>query len=622
VLLMGFGGLEKHPPIPFNNYQRSNPYLIQPEFTPLPYGSIQASGWLKDWCILAKNGMVLHNKAFEKGWIDGKPESFLNEQTAYWIDGMMRLGFVLHDDELISKASADIRSVIRNKYYLPSGWSSAVYGRAVMAYYQGTKDTAALNYMSEFYENAELKGFYEIVEMYKSTAGVDVESISEKEPRNLVQIEPMLEAYSFGGDAKLLQNAMKGLQYYENRFIDHWTGKNVENCIDNNGCINSMHGVTYNELAKLWAIGYLFNGKADYLKASVNAYDLIDSLHMMPYGVNSSMENIMGISTDAGTETCDISDFINSTIWLYRISGKSRYGDRIEKAFFNAAPAAYSPDCKSHVYFQSANMLNPEELFEHREVHDPMCCSGNQARLLPNYILHMLMATNNNGLAFNLYGPCKADVLVGNGVPSKIEVTTNYPFEDAVLVKLSPDKSVHFPFYFRIPAWCSNPSIQVNNQKVEISINDNGFVLIDRKWNKNDLISISFPKKVEAKKAFTKSNHSKSSKYEKIVLKDGLPFMTIEYGPLLFALSINEKTGYQYALLSDSLIVKKNGFPVKWSWDKVPVEISAKAIPFNWTNAPDLPESFIKSDDKAERITLIPYGSTLRRRISMFPYSR
>lgn len=613
-------GCKNHQTIPFNNYLRIRDYKVQPELTPLPYGTIEPAGWLRDWCILAKDGMVLHNKAFEKGWIDGKPESFLNEQTAYWIDGMIRLGLVLHDEELIRKASADIQSVIRNKYYAPSGWSSAVYGRAIMAYYQGTKDSTALNYMSAFYKNANLKGFTEIYEMYKATPGVDVGMNTEKEPRNLIQVEPMFEAYSFGGDKLLLNHALLGLKNYENRFVGHWTGKKVEDCFSGEGCFYSMHGVSYNEFAKLWAIAYLYNGDTEYLKASINAYNYIDSIHMMPYGVNSSMENLMGVGVNAGTETCDISDFINSTIWMYRVTGKSIYGDHIEKAFFNAAPAAYAQDCKSNVYFQRPNMLNPDGLFEFKEVHDPKCCSGNQARLLPNYILHMLMATNNNGLAFNLYGPCLADVLVGNKVSAKIEVTTNYPFEDAVSMKIIPEKSVQFPFYFRIPAWCKSPSILLNNQNIELKMNDNGFVVINRVWDKNDRVTISLPKNIVVTKALTKTNHSKSSKYNGILVKEGLPYMTVEYGPLLYALKINDSTKFMYALTGDSLSVKVNRFPDHWSWGNVPIEISAKAVSFEWGNAPELPDKPINAKGKSERITLIPYGCTEAKRISMFPY--
>lgn len=604
----------------FNNYKRVREYKIQPEFTPLPYGSIQPAGWLRDWCVLAKDGMVLHNKAFQKGWIDGKPESFLNEQTAYWMDGMMRLGWALHDDELIAKAASDIQSVIKNGYFEPSGWSSAVYGRAVMAYYQGTKDSAALNYISTFYKNAGLKGFTEIYEMYKGTPGLDIDMITEKEPRNLVQVEPMFDAYSFGADTSLLTNALLGLKNYEDRFVGHWTDKKVEDCFNSNGCFYSMHGVSYNEFAKLWAIAYLYNGRADYLEASVNAYKYIDSMHMMPYGVNSSMENLMGIGTNAGTETCDVSDFINSGIWMYRITGKSVYGDRIEKAFFNAAPAAYAWDCKSHVYFQSPNMLKPSGLFGFKEVHDPMCCSGNQARLIPNYILHMLMATNNNGLAFNLYGPCMGDVLVGDKVSAKIEATTNYPFEETISVTVNPEKQVQFPFYFRIPEWCKSPSILVNDQNVDLKLNDNGFVVIDRNWDKNDKVKISLPKNVMVKKALTKTNHAKSSKFKDVTVKEGLPYLTVEYGPLLYAFPVTDSTNYKYALTGDSLTVKVNKFPDHWSWANVPIEISAKAIPFEWGNAPELPDNPIEARVKSKPVTLIPYGCTQAKRISMFPY--
>ena len=61
---------------------------------------------------------------------------------------------------------------------------------------------------------------------------------------------------------------------------------------------------------------------------------------MQPHGVNSADEDLNGIAPNLATETCDVSDFIFSSSWLYRITGHTQYGDRLEKAFHNAAPAA------------------------------------------------------------------------------------------------------------------------------------------------------------------------------------------------------------------------------------------------------------------------------------------
>ena len=76
------------------------------------------------------------------------------------------------------------------------------------------------------------------------------------------------------------------------------------------GCENHAHGVTYNEVSKLFAMGYSFSGNRSHLLASVTAYDLLSKFDMQVYGVNSGDEDLNGIAPNAATETCDVSDFI------------------------------------------------------------------------------------------------------------------------------------------------------------------------------------------------------------------------------------------------------------------------------------------------------------------------
>lgn len=122
---------------------------------------------------------------------------------------------------------------------------------------------------------------------------------------------------------------------------------------------------------------------------------------------------------------------MHSNTWLLRQTGNAIYGDRLERAFHNAAPAAVSRTYMEHVYYQSANLreipkgingngyheygVNISRRWSLNEMHTPpwcvqcnvvllhlallrlritrqhvvVCsCTGNQARLLPNYIHH------------------------------------------------------------------------------------------------------------------------------------------------------------------------------------------------------------------------------------------
>ena len=98
--------------------------VVTPAFTPLPLGEVEPAGWLRDWAVTMCGGISGHlderHPVFHDGW-KGIPIQWTGanpdgtgwpiEQSAYWLDGALRLGLVLHDEALIRKiAPASTRS--------------------------------------------------------------------------------------------------------------------------------------------------------------------------------------------------------------------------------------------------------------------------------------------------------------------------------------------------------------------------------------------------------------------------------------------------------------------------------------------------------------------------------
>ena len=90
--------------------------LVKPALIPLPPGAVEPRGWLRDWALAAKDGITGHldewHPTFGEGW-KGVPikapgaepdgAGWPIEQCSYWLDGLVRLGYVLHDDALIPR---------------------------------------------------------------------------------------------------------------------------------------------------------------------------------------------------------------------------------------------------------------------------------------------------------------------------------------------------------------------------------------------------------------------------------------------------------------------------------------------------------------------------------------
>src|SRR5512139_793464 len=101
------------------NYARPFEPKVKPAFLPLPPGAVEPAGWLRDLAPAARQGITGHLDEWHPTFADGWKGIPINapgarpdgtgwpiEQSAYWMDGALRLGFVLHDEALIRKIRA------------------------------------------------------------------------------------------------------------------------------------------------------------------------------------------------------------------------------------------------------------------------------------------------------------------------------------------------------------------------------------------------------------------------------------------------------------------------------------------------------------------------------------
>lgn len=116
--------------------------------------------------------------------------------------------------------------------------------------------------------------------------------------------------------------------------------------------------------------------------------------------------------------------------------------------------------------------------------------------------------------------------------------------------------------------------------------------------------------------------------------KRRLPYESIFYGPLLFALPIPDRdpntpiagARWQFALdcapgaEGKEIVLERKVMPKKWDWPlDAPLALKVPACAFDWkpTDAQALPERPVEGKTP-ESIRLVPYGCT-KFRISMFP---
>eukprot|EP00937_MAST-01D_sp_MAST-1D-sp2_P001217 g1217.t1 len=474
------------------------PYALQP----LQWGAVEPRGWLREWALAARHGAASPTRAAfatykpqghsVDGWRDGRPEfgGFWDEDSAYWIDGMARLGLVLHDDELIARAGADIAAVVRDPWRFHNtwkgdaveGWVRAIYARAMLAYYSGTAGAAGVGipaFLAAAYAN------------YTPADSTHVNQDQEHQgSRSMAQMEALLEARAFGAPASLASLALGlmgpaasngGFGFLQallsgncTRAMQPGASKaEVDALLRAGGCEQHAHGVTFNEVAKLFAMAYPYSRNASHLAAAEGAYAMVQRWDTLPHGVNSAFEDMDGVAPDVATETCDVSDFLHSNAWLLRVTGRAKYADRLERAFFNAAPGAVNRSFSGHVYFQQPNFAPSSvpaqngQAWDAAYLHTPPCCTGNQARMLPEFIHHAWWGAEDGGLVLASFAPTRVTAAVNDTATGALrrvvlDVRTQYPFAGAMNITLAPAggdttelQAASFSFSLRVrsPGW-------------------------------------------------------------------------------------------------------------------------------------------------------------------------
>ena len=634
------------------NYGRPFESRARPALIPLPPGAVEPEGWLRDWCLAAKDGYTGHmdevDPAFRQAWasdykMTGDKLYWPNggwpyEGGGYWFDGLARLGYAMHDDSLINQAKTRLDVIITNmnansilflwwlnknnpedikasegkNYGEPEWpiWASGLLGRALAGYYAGSGDQRALRTLESAYSNgtgwATMEGW------------------------GIANIWPAYQAYLWTGNKNIEQALTEFFGKSGDEKQRHSNQRYRRLPSDKPGAEEADHGVHFCESTAAWSLGYLWTGKREFLEAALGWYRLVERECMQPHGVPVFDESYGPTGAFRGTETCDVAAYIWSQTLLLSISGEGQMADRIERAFFNAGPATVTRDFKTqHVYFQTPNRMADKSLPAYDQCtfqpkHGPLCCTAALNRIVPNYVMHMWMATYDNGLAAVQYGPCQMSALAGDGVRVRINCRTDYPFNESIEMTVKPEKKASFPLLLRIPDWCRKPALSVNGTTIKATPDARGFVRIHRKWKKGDTVRLQFPMSVQVANGTDKN------------LNPVAPYGTVSYGPLLFALAIPDTRDantpdpaapWNYALnvaggnADTGITVERGAMPARWDWPlESPLKLRADAVSFDWKPTPNaaLPTAPVAATGEATKITLIPYGCT-KFRVSMFP---
>ena len=390
---------------------------------------IQPQGWLKEILERQRDGLTGHpeamaypyNSVLWAGKLERDSESrgadwWRFEQTAYYLDGLTRLGFLLDDKRFLDIWQQNIDYVLNNplpfKEGTPPDPATQQQGRS----FGGGQRPQGQNPQAQGQRpQRQGQGNFEDFNAQVSADPRAQQRAAEQQARRAKQqriaaadrpegrlgpetgsmawpwavfFRAVKAYYEATGDPRVPEALEKNYLSYTveelgmNRFVVNvegmlWTysitrnpellrravaawDENASDMTQATALDDSkftMHGVTMNELLKVPLILYSYTGDEKYLKAALHAEAKMEGPNMLIDGINSSTEALAGNDPLASHETCDVSDYTWTMGYYLMTTGAGRWADRIEKGIFNGGLGSITKDFKTMQYFSCPNQV-------------------------------------------------------------------------------------------------------------------------------------------------------------------------------------------------------------------------------------------------------------------------
>lgn len=216
------------------------------------------------------------------------------------------------------------------------------------------------------------------------------------------------------------------------------------------------HVVNNAMMLKSGVLLWRLTGLSEHLNSAGHMVNLLDEYHGMATGGFTGDECLAGTSPVQGTELCAVVEYMYSLKNLLAITGRSHWGDRLEKIAYNALPATFSPDMWMHQYDQQVNQVEcsrqESPIFRTNGGESNLfglepnygCCTANLSQGWPKLALSTFMRSPD-GLAATIYAPSTVNTDI-NGAHVTITLETDYPFRDTLNFTVKVDLEVEFAF--------------------------------------------------------------------------------------------------------------------------------------------------------------------------------
>ena len=261
-------------------------------------------------------------------------------------------------------------------------------------------------------------------------------------------------------------------------------------------------------------------------KIAENFWDIVVHHHTYVIGGNSDHEylaepdKLSDFLSESTCETCNTYNMLKLTRHLFCWHPNSELADFYERALYNHILSSQNPEDGMMCYFVPLRMGTKKQFSD--QFNTFTCCVGSGMENHSKYTESIYYQGSDGSLFVNLFIPSTLNWKEKNVA---IRQESNFPNSDTINFTVSPKTPSSFAIRIRKPWWAKNGiGITVNNKTVDISKEENGYIIINRKWNSNDKMQVIMPMSL-----YTETTPDNPNR------------VAFLYGPLVLAGNLGEK---------------------------------------------------------------------------------
>ena len=228
-------------------------------------------------------------------------------------------------------------------------------------------------------------------------------------------------------------------------------------------------------------------GERAFVEASLKAWQDIAGERLFPTGTTSQWEHFQPTGVQRGDvaahvgETCVTTTWIQFNLALLQLTGEARFGDELERSYYNHLSAAQHPKGHDWCYFTA---LEGRKRYDK----DITCCHSSGPRgmaLAPQAAYLRARADGHDQLLVNTFESSTATLTLG-GQTVQVELRSGFPRRGQAMLRVRAAEPVAFALKLRSPSWAQPMVVAGANSS------DGWLALPARTWRDGDTIPIQF----------------------------------------------------------------------------------------------------------------------------------